>query len=842
MTRYADPTRCPDCHGFLPAGTARCPSCHLDLGGPAGHQLFAVLTEADRLLTTLRAERDARRTATQPRHHVPAATGAPAPSGTAPAGAVRGSSVPRILLGLGALCLLVAALVFLTVTWSRMGVGGRTATLLAFTAATGGLTAWAAHQRLRAAVESLGLVTLGLVAFDVLGARNAGWLGDPSTGTFVAVLGVFLYAVAVGGVLAVARTPVRRFVAGETVAGAASLLVLAGLAAADWSTPAVRLLVATLGTGALVALTALVRRHQTDLLLVTLAGTVVATLLSWLALAGAGVDQLGSDPSIASVWGDLDAWALVVAAALAFTVAVATQIPLSTGSRLIIANTGLVAAVIPVLAPAVDETATTLTVACAIGALVLAAAVGLLPRPWSLTGAAALGLTATVPVVMGMALAGVATDRYLATMGEGWSGTAGGRLSELAATELPGRAWLLPLAALVLAATVAAFARQVAVPGRPVPWLALAAAGGALAALAATLMLLLYPVPVWTVLLVMLAAAAGFGIWTAWRDDPAVALVAGAAILLALGLSAYDEHLMLVAATVGLVLAAGYHLRARHQVFAELAGAAATALLGVACWAAGAVADTEAAWVALIGLLLLAGKALGRAYVPAGWSRAPGAAGVEVGAAATALPLATAGVALSPVVDQPTWTAVYLTVAGATATTMALLRPDRRSLGWLGGLLLAMATWVRLEDIGVREPEPYTLPSALALLVVGGLRLRRDATAGTVSTLGPGLLLALVPSLLWVLDEPQSWRAVLLGLACLGLVVLGTQARWSAPLVVGAAVGVLVVLREAAPYADAVPRWALIGAAGTLLIVLGVTWERRLRDARAVLGYVQRLR
>ena len=32
------------------------------------------------------------------------------------------------------------------------------------------------------------------------------------------------------------------------------------------------------------------------------------------------------------------------------------------------------------------------------------------------------------------------------------------------------------------------------------------------------------------------------------------------------------------------------------------------------------------------------------------------------------------------------------------------------------GSLLALATWVRLADLGVHAPEPYTLPSALALL------------------------------------------------------------------------------------------------------------------------------
>jgi len=75
------------------------------------------------------------------------------------------------------------------------------------------------------------------------------------------------------------------------------------------------------------------------------------------------------------------------------------------------------------------------------------------------------------------------------------------------------------------------------------------------------------------------------------------------------------------------------------------------------------------------------------------------------------------------------------------------------------------------------------------------------------------------------------------------LVLVGLRGRWSAPLVIGAAVGGVLVVRMAAPYVDAaVPRWVLIGAAGALLIATGVTWERRLQEARHMVGYVRSLR
>jgi hypothetical protein len=112
-----------------------------------------------------------------------------------------------------------------------------------------------------------------------------------------------------------------------------------------------------------------------------------------------------------------------------------------------------------------------------------------------------------------------------------------------------------------------------------------------------------------------------------------------------------------------------------------------------------------------------------------------------------------------------------------------------------------------------------------------------------VATLTPGLGLLLVPSLLWSLEEPTGLRPLLLGLGCLLLVLAGARLGWTAPLASGAATGALLVLRLSAPYVgDALPRWVLIGAAGALLIAVGATWERRLADARSVLGYVRALR
>ena len=161
----------------------------------------------------------------------------------------------------------------------------------------------------------------------------------------------------------------------------------------------------------------------------------------------------------------------------------------------------------------------------------------------------------------------------------------------------------------------------------------------------------------------------------------------------------------------------------------------------------------------------------------------------------------------------------------------------------MGGVLLAAATWVRLADLGVGTPEAYTLPSAIVLVLLGLRAMHRDPRVPSTRALLPGLVLGTVPTLLVVLaGDPASLRAALLGLACLVLVLGGARLRWQAPFAVGAVAGLLVVLRELAPYAAAPPQWVLIAAAGTVLSVVGITWERRVADLRRVTEYAGRFR
>ena len=745
--------------------------------------------------------------------------------------------MPKILLTLGAACLLIAALVFLAVTWSVMGVGGRTATLVGFTAITAGLAAWMTRRDLRGAAESLSVVSLGLLTLDTYGARDAGWLGEVSTPTFLVVLGLVLALVAGTAAVLVRRTPAGGLTGAQIVAGLGVGVAGVGLVGHDAITPALAQVLAVLLAGAAAAVAYRVRLSFTT----ALAG--LFAVMFWLVqLADATV--AAAPASLHSLWVDLDAWRLLVPAALVGVLVRVTALPRT--ARVAAAAVAYGVLTLTAVLPALDESATTVALAALVALVAAGVVTWLLPRPWGLTGTlvqVVAGLSALATLA---SVAVLATTRLVDAASATWAGTTGGHLVGEVPGELPA-AWLAPLCLLALVGTGFALAKASPAAERVVSAVTDLPAGSAVLLLAGVATLASYDVPVWSVLVVLLLAAGGFLGWWLRRASVSSLLAVTVFTAGAVGLGAYDEWLSVLALAAALLLAGAVHLRTEHTDVAGVAGAVVAGSLAGSAWTWGTLAGASAPWIALAGLGLLGVVVLTLHLYPDEWwcCEAPraGRAGIEVGAAVSALPLGLAGVLLAAGTTEPTWTAVYLTVAGVAVTALSLLRDDRRALAWVGGLLLALASWVRLWDIGVREPEAYTLPSAVVLLAVGLVYLHRHYAATTTTALAPGLGLALVPSLLWMLADPAGLRALLLGVACLGLVVAGLRLRWTAPVLAGAVVGGLEVVRLAAPYiGDAVPRWVLIGAAGALLIAMGVTWESRLRDARRVVGFVRGLR
>lgn len=1015
-----------------------CPGCGLLLRGPLASQLLQTLQTADQLLARLQAVSkqplpEAPRPA--PSYAVARPTVAtpplPAPLPRTERRGISTVSVPKLLLSLGALCLLVAAVIFLAVAWGWLGVGGRTAVLAGLTLVSGGLGVWLTRRDLRVAGEAVTTVGLGLLVLDAIGADNSGWLGDRTVEGLVAVVGGLLLAAA----LPLALT--TRLIAPQLVAAAALSVLGAGMIVVTGHGTAVT-------TAAIIGYLGLAAASGVRRLRTLLVAAAVGAALWWFGLAFSGWVQAVDHPSVHGLWVEGHGVSLLVAALLLLAPA-----PFVRSHDGTLAFTAVSAAMLTVLAglPAVDESLTvigivalavlvgwtvvslvtpvawrpvprvsmlvaalpvflvtatlaalaimnavgshepfTRTVTTLLGnpdplaapvllllgvSTLLGAVVSLLPRPirmplpvpvgvvalaaigtlalhpvpaWTVAGTLALlgaalvanALTDPSRFGVGEALAGVGvalaglvvalpsdvlTAAVLAALVAMtgtmlWLGSVGQRVwgGVLAPAAVAGLVWTgCEIAGVETGSTLVGVVALVALAGwslvslvTPEEWrrvllapmsvaavpLGLITAGltaqavlnalgdhepftqalttrlGDPDAVAAPVLLILgvsgllgaalsvlprfflpvqvpatvlalasigtialHPVPAWTVAFALVLLGAGL-VADALRYEGSFGLVeaiAGVAVVACGGLVALPSDILTALVLAALVALAGALYWKGWVEQQAWGGALLPVSLAGFLWVACEVAGVDESWRGVPILLVLGLLAIARPQTE-----------IEVPAALSGA--AAAAVAIHFAADTSVALAIELTIAGALVSASALIHPNRRLLGWPGGMLLALATWVRLADIGVNAPEPYTLPSAVALLVVGLFRIQRDPGVSTMRALGPGLVLATVPSLLWVLVDPVSPRAAWLGAACLGLVLAGVRLRWNAPVVVGAAVGGLVVLRELAPYTEQVPQWALIGLAGTVLTVVGVTWERRVRDVRTASAYVGRLR
>ncbi|MFI8514243.1 SCO7613 C-terminal domain-containing membrane protein [Streptomyces sp. NPDC085460] len=305
---------------------------------------------------------------------------------------------------------------------------------------------------------------------------------------------------------------------------------------------------------------------------------------------------------------------------------------------------------------------------------------------------------------------------------------------------------------------------------------------------------------------------------------------AGSALLLSLDVRAATFAVLGV--LLGLFVAAA--VLGAGGVRATAAGCAvlaAAGLVGAGAAAAGLAPSTAG----LVLLLVPAGTAALAARFRSATAAAVEVTGVAVGAVALAL-----------TVPRPAVLALALASAGLIAAGTAL-RPERRRAGaWAAGALFLAAAWVRLAVWGVTVPEAYTLPLTVPALAVGFLRRRRDPSASSWVAYGPGLAATLLPSLAAVWAAPSGARPLLLGAGALAVTLLGARFRLQAPLLLGGTVLALVGLHELAPYAvrlvGALPRWLPPAAAGLLLLAVGATYERRLREARLLRERLARMR
>jgi hypothetical protein len=390
--------------------------------------------------------------------------------------------------------------------------------------------------------------------------------------------------------------------------------------------------------------------------------------------------------------------------------------------------------------------------------------------------------------------------------------------------------WLLPTTTLVIMALLPA----VTISRRRVSIDPTRVAGAFVASLA--VLPILYGGAFW-VSFAVLAAVAALLLCAARLFDDDVVLLLGLLLLVIMRISAYSDDVAdPLAWTLMAVVALGWALSERRPYvetwFVGASGLAA--LFGAAQWLTFTQVPVE-----YQGLVIVALGSLGIVAAQSLAQQRQSLRQQRLVCEGLSVTWVLAGLAMA--YSSPSHRALELTVVGVAFGMVSYLSSDRRRAGWVSGVLLTLASWIRLTDIHVQTVEWYTLPAAAALLVYGTRRLRQVPDESTWRCLAPGLGLALTPSLLLALDEPVSWRGLLVGLASVALVGLGVGARLAAPFALGAVGTGLLAVRYIWPVAAFVPRWTLLFVIGGALLTAGMTWESRVNDVRTASRYVRGL-
>jgi hypothetical protein len=795
-------------------------------------ELVTTLRRADSLLGQLRAksqpepQRDPRpQLQPGPPVTVPqASASAPTPIPIPARAWFTGKSVGVILLILGALCVLAAGAVFVAVTWVQLPLAVRTLILVTITATFGLFAQLSLRRGLTATAEAMAMIATGMFVLDLAAARSAGFLRGLGAAPYMVLSGLLIIAVAGAAVLAVRSQQHWLWSLDAAVAlgtsgvatGGLRLVRDAGDGADGYAVSFVSL------TVVLSLLYALWRRAS---LPVAMWSTALMGALTWLAALAVGAQRAGDYVGAGHIGDDV---ARMAAAWPALAMALVAGIWSIRLTHAVWRRVAACLCLLPVLLVLEiigwSHDAVVGTVVMLLGYVAAALASRRVPSTWSpAAGGSAVVLALSAVAGLIPTMSELATRLGQAPLGR-WVGSDGLPLGPSIENVAP---WLLPLATVV----VLGLLPQVTLGRHRLSLHWHYSAGAFVATLA--VQPILFGAGFWmSITVLFLLAVVVLGAASLWRHDSL--LVLAVVLLAVMRVCAYYDRLAdPLAWTLIAMVGLAWSLTERRPAVAAafLAGAGLSALLGAAQWLIFAQwpPPFQALVIVVIGSLgLLAAQ------------RTPATTLTRHVAEGLSMTWMVVGLAMAD--RSPSHRALELTVAGVAAGITGYLSQDRRRAGWVSGALLTAASWIRLTDSDVQIVEWYTLPAATALLVYGTARLRRDPTDSTWRTLGPGLALALTPSLLSALDEPVSWRGLVVGLASVAMLALGAGLRLAAPFGLGAAGTGLLVLRHFWPLAAFVPRWTLLFVLGGVLLATGMTWETRVNDVRTAGRYVRGLR
>lgn len=179
----------------------------------------------------------------------------------------------------------------------------------------------------------------------------------------------------------------------------------------------------------------------------------------------------------------------------------------------------------------------------------------------------------------------------------------------------------------------------------------------------------------------------------------------------------------------------------------------------------------------------------------------------------------------------------YLLAAGVFAS--GLLTSGHRVLrSYAAAGLASLGSAALLVAAEVQRPEAFSATPALLTAAVGLWQLRSGNETSSLQALSLPLSIALGPTVVQVLADPDDWvRVVALAAVAAGLGSLGLRLGWAAPVLAAGVLTVVVVGTQGWVLAGALPRWVTFAVAGLVLVGVSASYERQLLgDGRVAFG------
>ena len=840
--KYADPNCCPQCRGPI-GGVTRCATCGFDLSSPAAQELWNLFIRADAVIDQARSSVMA--PAPSPATAATLGTAdepaqAPVTSGPPPVPAAQVQPArPRmnftpgsVLLGLGALSLVVAATIFVSLTWGSLGIAGRAAILLAITFAFGAGLWFALKRTLPATSEALAFVVLAMVSINVSAAVYEGLFSLDQVHWGYPVV---TWALLIAGISYLVqpfsfREIGRRLYVVETGLGISSLAGAIGVSSfvweflpeqAHWSLLAGLPLIGVYLWFALIS-----DQKLTKCLAYAWAAlwTLAMTLWAWIAI-------IDNYLTLNFNW----VGPTLVVIGLGITLGMVRPRTRVLAYPYSVSNVAFVLGMLLIWLLDRHSPANGVTLALAFFSLFLAVHVAadyLIPETstvlrWANPALAfVLLVTWTFPVTTFLSGGDIHAD------------TERIRSEELSTFWLAGA---LIVATALLAAYLWQFSEKTFV--HATPWLAtgLKALAIGISSLGQAAFVSYLHAPGLLSVILMLAGVLAI----VWVCDRSPYWQLSGIVLPLLSLTVIEEAswAFLVSLAV-LAFCAGFSARWINMKSAgseDLARATGTvSYSALATWSViygiwhlptivgSGFADTDLYLVLITsGVLVVALGVQTTRHIRIG---------VELAATFLAL------VSLIQLLEKPA-TFAFAALALAAACFIVGVTDTERRWQFLPGLVLGVAAWIaQLVAWDIEVVEAYTAPIAVVLLVLGLVAMHQYRELSTTYALGAGLAVAFIPSLWGVLEEPASTRALVWGAVAALVLGAGLFLKWLAPVLAGAAALVVVLLANVGPIFMDLDRWIIFGVLGATLLAIGIRWEQNVVDGKALLMKLAHLR